>query len=146
MSISTVRRICARVFDVGESRVKIMDTKRASEALTADDVRTLVKDKAVVIIASKGPSRAAARYKQSRLRSGRRRGPGSKKGTSISTKDKWIMKIRSQRKLLFSLKLKVKHGEFRKVYRMIKGNAFKSKHALLTYLNENKLLTTGGMD
>ena len=140
MSIATVRRICSRVYSVGETRVKILDAKRAAEALTADDVRLLVKEKVILITSEKGPSRAAARYKQSRLGKGRRRGRGSKKGTSMSDKDKWISKIRSQRKLLHSLKSKFKKGEFRKVYKMVKGNAFKNKHVLSTYLKENNLL------
>ncbi len=140
MSVATVRRLCARIFDVGESRVRILDSKRAAEALSAEDVRELVKEKVVVILASKGPSRKAARHKQSRLRKGRRRGPGSKKGTSTSQKTLWIRKIRSQRKLLHALKPRIAKGSFRKVYKMVKGNAFKNKRALSTYLTENKLL------
>ena len=140
MSIATVRRLCSRIFNVGESRVRILDPKRASEALSAEDVRGLVKEKVVVVIASKGPSRKAARHKQSRIRAGRRRGPGSKKGTSILQKTLWIQKTRSQRKLLRSLKPTMVKGAFRKVYKMIKGNAFKNKRGLSTYLKENKLL------
>ena len=143
MSLATVKRVCSRIYGVGQSRIKVLDPKRASEALTADDVRNLVKDKVVIMIASQGPSRAAARKKQSRLRSGRRRGKGSKKGTSVSQKTLWIRKIRGQRKLLFALKPKLVDGAFRKVYPMVKGNAFKHKHALLTYLRENKLISAG---
>ena len=143
MSFSTVRRVCSRIFGVGQSRVKIIDLEKASKALSADDVRLLVKENAVVILPIHSPSRAPARFKQSRLRAGRRRGKGSKKGTSISEKALWMRKIRSQRKLLFSVKKSLTQGTFRKVYNMVKGNAFKSKHALLTYLRENKLIITG---
>ncbi len=140
MSIATIRRVCSRVYGVGESRVKIMDAKRASEALTADDARQLVKDKAIVITASQSPSRSAARWKHSRIRAGRRRGEGSKKGTGISHKQKWITKVRGQRKLLSSLKSKFKQkGAFRNVYKMVKGNAFKNKHGLLMYIRDNQL-------
>lgn len=139
MSISTIRRLSSRIYGVGESRVKILDQKRAAEALTAEDVKNLVKEKVIIIVASHGPSRAAARHKQSRKAMGRRRGRGSKKGTSVPQKEKWIAKVRAQRKLASSFKSKLKHGAFRKVYGMIKGNAFKSKHALFTYLKENNL-------
>ncbi len=142
MSLQTVRRVAARLFKAGESRVKIMDVARASEALTSEDIRALVKEGAVVILAKIGPSRAAARFKQSRKRSGRRRGKGSQKGSKyagLTQKDQWIAKIRSQRALLFSLRGKLKPTAVRKVYRQIKGNAFKNKHALLTYLKENSL-------
>ncbi|MFH0713001.1 MAG: 50S ribosomal protein L19e [Candidatus Micrarchaeota archaeon] len=140
MAISTVRRVASRIYGIGESRIKIMDPKRALEALTADDVRQLVKEKVVVFVAEKAPSRAAARLKQKRKSLGRRRGRGSKKGTSMPSKTKWILKIRGQRKLLASLKSKLKDGKFRKVYKMVKGNAFKSKQALSTYLKDNQLM------
>lgn len=146
MSISTVRRICSRLYGVGESRVKIIDAKRADEALSADDVRSLVKEKAILIIGSKAPSRRAARFKQSRLSQGRRRGRGSRKGTRVSQKTLWIRKIRSQRKLLASLKHKLANGAFRKTYKMIKGNAFRNKRALSTYLQENKLIVNANGD
>ncbi|MFH1247026.1 MAG: 50S ribosomal protein L19e [Candidatus Micrarchaeota archaeon] len=142
MSVATVRRLCSRIFNVGESRVKILDQKKSGEALSAEDVRELVKEKIIVIEVSRGPSKAAARYKQSRLKSGRRRGPGSKKGTGVSNKTKWIEKIRSQRKLLRSLKPKLKQGSYRKIYKMVKGNAFKNKRALSTYLRDNQLLVS----
>ena len=146
MSIATVRRICARVYEVGETRVKIIDIKRASEALTADDVRLLVKEKAVIITAAKAPSRAAARRKQSRKHAGRRRGSGSKKGTGMSDKAKWVIKLRSQRKLLAAVKPTLKPGAFRKLYKMAKGNAFKTKHALSAYIKDNQLsLSTNGI-
>ncbi len=146
MSIATVRRICSRVYNVGETRVKILDAKRASEALTADDVRLLVKEKAIMITAAKAPSRAAARHKQARRHAGRRRGSGSKKGTGMSDKTKWIIKLRSQRKLLAAIKPTLKPGAFRKLYKMTKGNAFKTKHALSAYVKDNQLtLSTNGV-
>ncbi len=142
MAISTIRRIAARIYRVGETRVRIADQKKASQALTADDVRQLVKDKILVIRPLKRPSRASARWKQARIRSGRRRGRGSKKGTGFSQKRKWIEKTRSQRKLLVIYKAKLKPGAFRKLYRMVKGNAFRNKHALVTYMNENHLVVS----
>lgn len=142
MSLQTIRRIAARISKAGESRVKIIDATRAAQALTAEDVRGLIKDGVVVITAKRGPSRAAARFKQSRLRAGRRRGKGSLKGSKfagLTQKDQWIQKVRALRSLLKSLKPKLKEGAYRSVYRKVKGNAFKNKHALLTYLKENSL-------
>ncbi len=140
MSIETIKRICARVYGVGQTKVKIIDQKKAKEALTTDDVKELVKEKVIIILPNKSPSRAAARRKLSRIRMGRRRGRGSKKGTAMSTKRRWIEKVRAQRRLLFSLKNKLKSTAFRALYRMIKGNAFRNKRALSTYLHENKMV------
>ncbi len=141
MSFSTVKRICSRVYGVGETRVKILDVPKVQGALTADDVRSLVKEKAIIITPLRSPSRRASRWKQSRIAIGRRRGKGSRKGTKVSEKSKWLKKIRSQRKLLFSLKSKFKQkSDFRKVYLMIKGSAFRNKRAVLSYLRENKMV------
>ena len=142
MSLQTIRRIAARLSKAGESRVKIMDTERAGQALTSEDVRGLIKDGVILIEAKRGPTRAGARFKQSRMRAGRRRGKGSQKGSKyagLTAKDQWIQKVRAQRSLLSSLRSKLKEGAFRSVYRKVKGNAFKNKHALMTYLKENNL-------
>ncbi|MEM4255300.1 MAG: 50S ribosomal protein L19e [Candidatus Norongarragalinales archaeon] len=143
MGLKTVRRLVASIANAGESRVKIIDAARAKEALTRDDARSLIKEGAVVIEQKKGVGRNKARFKQSRVHSGRRRGPGSRKGASFagkSRKERWVEKVRSQRKVLKSMKSGLAQGAYRKLYSMIKGNLFKTKKQLLSYARENKLL------
>ncbi len=142
MSFATVRRLAAKIFKVGESRVRIVEPQAAIQALTGDDVRDLVKNKSVIILPKKGVSRAKARFNQSRKAAGRGRGPGSKRGTiyaRMPKKERWIRKVRSQRKILKnSVGLDSKFR--RKVYGMVKGNAFKAKKQLVAYLKEQKLV------
>ncbi len=142
MSMQTVRRLASRILDVGESRVRILDEEAASKAITADDVRGLLRDGAIGILLEKHASRAKARTKATRAKEGRRRGPGSQKGSYYaghSRKDRWMELVRSQRQYLTAVKARLKEGTYPKVYKMIKGSAFRSRKILKQYLDENQL-------
>ncbi len=137
MSMKTVRRLAAKIWRSGKSRVRILDTKRASEALTSEDVKQLIADKAVILLQKTGVSRGAGRDKAERKAKGRRSGPGSRKGSQFagtSAKDLWMRKVRAQRRLLKSQKGKISKSDYRDAYRMVKGNAFLSKKRLEDYL------------
>ncbi|MBI2444933.1 50S ribosomal protein L19e [Candidatus Micrarchaeota archaeon] len=142
MSMQTVRRLAARILDVGESRVRILDTEAASKAITADDVRGLLNEGAIGILAEKHASGANARAKAQRAKQGRRRGPGSQKGSYYaghSRKERWMELVRAQRQYLSAVKARLKEGTYPKVYKMIKGSAFRSRKNLKAYLDENQL-------
>ncbi|MBU1197497.1 50S ribosomal protein L19e [Candidatus Micrarchaeota archaeon] len=139
MAIHTVRRLAAKIWRSGESRVRIMDAKRAGEALTTEDVKQLIEEKVVILLPKQGVSRGKARIKQSRKKMGRGRGKGSRKGSKyagISKKDRWIRKVRAQRRLLKSRQGKIPNAVYRSTYRMIKGNAFPDKKRLEDYLKK----------
>ena len=42
MSVKTVRRVAGDILKCGISRIKILDAKRAMEALTREDVKQLI--------------------------------------------------------------------------------------------------------
>ncbi len=139
MSLKTVRRLASRLLGVGESHVKILDAKRAGEALTSDDVRSLISEGVIVGEQRVGVGRAKARFKQARLHSGRRRQHGSRKGgRKAKKKKKWVSLTRGMRRALSALKPSLKKGYYRNAYLKIKGGYFKSKAQLLQYLRENK--------
>jgi len=147
MAMNTVRRIAAEILGVGQSKVKFKPeaASRIEEALTREDIRALIADGSVFALPKMGVSRIRGKKKQEQKRKGRRFGSGSRKGTFAARsgkKDTWIAKVRSQRKYLVSLikEGKVNEGESRKIYLMIKGNAFKGVKVLATYLKDNKLL------
>ncbi len=138
MSLKTIRRVVSRIFKVGKSRVKIVNEVEASQALTADDVRELLKKKSIEIKPKKGVSRTKVNKRKKR-----KRGAGSIKGrkrTRAFRKESWIKKIRAQRKYLKGIKNKLKNGAYRSLYLMIKGNNFKTKKALKNYIEEHELL------
>jgi large subunit ribosomal protein L19e len=147
MAMNTVRRIASEILGVGESKVKfrIDSTQKISEALTREDIRALIKEGAIFAQAKMGVSRIRGREKREQIRKGRRSGKGSKKGTfaaRLGEKSNWIAKVRAQRRHLFSLVAsgKLAAGAKRRIYGMIKGNAFKGVKVLDIYLKDNKLL------
>ncbi|MCX8198152.1 MAG: 50S ribosomal protein L19e [Candidatus Micrarchaeota archaeon] len=147
MAVDTVRRLASGMLKVGESKIRFAkdSLSKIQEALTREDVRALIKEGAIYAISPRGVSRAKGRNKQRQLKKGRRFGAGSKKGTIQSRrgkKDFWMKKVRAQRNYLRSLAEagKLPHQEVRKIYLMIKGNAFRGVKALETYLKDNKLL------
>ncbi len=141
MSMQTVRRLAARILGIGQSRVRILDEEAASRAITADDVRGLMNQGAIGILDEKHSSRGKARRKAVRKTAGRRRGPGSQKGSyyaGLSRKSRWMQQVRAQRAYLAAHKTRLKEGTYADVYKMIKGNAFRSRKNLKTYLDANQ--------
>ena len=135
MTLKTVRRLAADVAGVGESRIRVVDAKRANEALTRDDVRTLFSEGAVAVVEAKGSGRAKARFKQQRTHSGRRRGAGSAKGSVAARgKSEWIALVRGLRRALALRKSRLGRVDYRRAYRMIKGGFFKNKRQLAEFI------------
>ncbi len=144
MAMNTVRRIAAEVLGVGQSKVRINpeSAQKAGEALTRDDVRDLISEGAIYALQPRGVSRLRGRVKRAQMRKGRRMGKGSRKGTfsaRLSDKEAWMAKVRAQRKMLREMvsQGKVKEGTARKIYSMIKGNAFRGVKVLEAHLKES---------
>ncbi len=141
MSLETAKRLASRILKCGETRVRVLDAKKASDALTADDVRSLINQGAIGCIAKIGVGRGKSKFKQSRKLAGRRRGTGSTKGKKFALEDRkerWMKKIRAQRKMLSHSKKSLEDGAYKKAYSMSKGGYFKDKKHLAAYLAEHK--------
>ncbi len=142
MAVTTVKRLASRILGAGESRIRIADQAEAAKAITADDVRGLISSGAVYVLAAKPNNRSKAVEKQRRKVLGRRRSAGSKKGSyyaGYSRKERWMDLVRSQREYLSVAKPRLGEGAYPKLYRMVKGNAFRSRKNLKQYIDENKL-------
>ena len=135
MTIATVRRLAADIFDVGQNKVRISPDgiKEAEGALTRADVKTLI-DKGIVTKA-KPQGRASTR------KTGRR-GRGRRRGTPVDPKEVWMDKVRSQRRMLNMLVSSgaVKKDAKRALYFKVKSGIFRNKRAMLLYLKDNKLV------
>jgi large subunit ribosomal protein L19e len=113
---------------VGKNRVRI-DPDRVEDvesAITREEVRKLVHEKAISATPIQGVSRGRAKTIQAKKRRGRRKGAGSKSGTPravISKKEAWMSKIRSLRRKLRELKAKrtITESNYRELY-MIAGS------------------------
>ncbi|MEM4555002.1 MAG: 50S ribosomal protein L19e [Candidatus Anstonellaceae archaeon] len=144
---STVRRIAAEILRVGENKVRFKPEayQKIEEALTREDVRSLIAEGAIYALKKKGVSRVRGRLHHQAQKKGRRRGPGSRKGrrgARQDTKRAWIAKVRAQRRYLRQLADagRIEKSTMRKIYLMIKGNAFRGVKAMEAYLKDNKLL------
>jgi len=132
VNLNLKRRLVARMLGVGVDRVWF--DPEAIEDLegidTRDDVRKLLKQNVIKILPIKG---------QTRRKKKKRRGPGSRKGKKtarLSKKERWMMRVRAQRKLLRKLrdKGKLTKSEYRKLYMLVKGGMFRSRAHLLEYI------------
>lgn len=135
MELNKVRALAAKALGVGRSRIRFADAEKASEAITREDVRTLYKDRAIVVLPETGTSRGRARVLMAKKKLGRKVGRGKRRGTKGAREDKkakWMRQVRSQRELL-----KAKRPlEYRKLYKMVKGGYFKSLKHLETAIRK----------
>lgn len=146
MKLSTQKRLAAHIMQVGVSRVWIdpQFEDEVSLAITRDDIRRLVDERAIQKKPITGVSRSRARYVLRQKRKGQRKGPGTRKGkasTILSGKERWMMKIRPLRKELKTLRDngKISRKTYRELYLKAKGNAFRNRAHLKTYISERKL-------
>ncbi len=143
MRINRAVEIVAEMYGVGVKRVWV-DPSRLEEvenAMTKDDLRGLIAQGIIRILPKRGTSRVRARKIHEQKKKGRRRGQGSRKGkpgARSGRKEQWVKKIRAIRRLLRELKEKGKitPEEYRKIYRMAKGGAVRSKRHVLEIVRE----------
>jgi large subunit ribosomal protein L19e len=141
------KRMAASLLKCGVNRVW-MDHDRIDEiakAVTKDDIRILIRGKAIKSRQEKGISRGRKKFNAKQKKKGRRRGQGSRKGAKYARfprKNQWIRTIRSLRTFLRSLRNegKVSKSDYRKYYRKAKGGEFRSKHHLNTHLISDGVL------
>ncbi|MEW6722486.1 MAG: 50S ribosomal protein L19e [Candidatus Micrarchaeota archaeon] len=135
MTISTVRRLAADIFGVGQNKVRISPDglKEAEGALTRADVSGLIGKG---IITKAKPQGRASTSK------GGRRGRGRRRGTAIDSKTAWMEKVRSQRAFLRMLVASgaLKKESKREIYWKVKSGIFRNKRAMMLYLKDNGLV------
>ncbi|ABR56978.1 50S ribosomal protein L19e [Methanococcus aeolicus] len=147
MDISTQRRIASDVLDCGIDRVWIdpENLDKVKFAITKDDIRALIKDGIIVKKQKKGISSGRAKKLKEQKRKGKRKGQGSRKGAKgarTPKKRKWINTIRPLRCMLKELREEesIEVSSYRKLYRMAKGGAFRSKNHMKLYMEDHDLL------
>ena len=146
MDVKTQRRLAAKILKVGSNRVKIDPDSLydLSLAITREDVRRHIDDGDIRKKKIQGVSRGRARAVAAKKKRGQRIGPGSRKGpkySRLSKKDRWINKIRAQRKFLKQLRDEgyIDTTTYRKLYLQSKGGLFRSVRYLRNYIAEHGL-------
>ncbi len=140
-NLSTQKRISASILGCGVHRVRF-DPERLSDiqnAISREDLRTLIDEDAISAVQRKGNSRGRAREKMAKRSYGHCKGPGRRRGAAGARnprKRQWIQKIRAIRKTLTELK---DSGEinphlYRMLYRQAAGGQYRSVAHLKAHL------------
>lgn len=127
----TQLRIAADMLKCGTSRVWMDQAAAAkiSAAITRADVRRLIAAGAIRKLPAEHKGAAGKRRYQ---RAGSRKGGAAAR--SGGPKTRWLKIVRPQRALLSELKPGLTPLAYRRVYRMIKGGAFRSRAHLAAYI------------
>ena len=147
MNLTTQKRLAAEILKVGENRVWI-DPERmdeVSKAITRENVKQLISNKAIRVKPEKGISSYRSKKIATQKRKGRRKGHGSTKGAKGSRnpkKEAWMTTIRALRTDLKGMRenREINKTTYRKLYKMAKGGAFRSKSYMKTYARDHGLL------
>lgn len=139
------KKIAAEMLKCGVSRIRITDEAAVSEALTRQDLRGLIRKGVISKVQKRGTSKFAVRKLKEQKGKGRRKGVGKRRGsrkTRLPPKRAWINTIRAVRSLLKELKKnnQIESRNYRKIYLMAKGGAFRSRKHMLNYLKEHEML------
>jgi large subunit ribosomal protein L19e len=147
MNSTIQRKLAAKITKRSVKKIKLDLTRLddIKEAITREDVRGLIKDRAILIEPARGVSRARAKKLKAQRAKGRRRGQGSRKGRDTARtpgKRAWINKIRLQRTFLRNLKEKnkISKEDYKDLYSKSKGGFFRSLRHMKLYLTEHKLV------
>ncbi len=130
MSLKSQRRLAADMLKVGQNRVWL-DPERVVDieaAITREEVRRLIHEKAIRRLSVEGVSRSRVRVRHAKLKRGLRRGHGKRSKRRISKKTAWMMRIRALRRRLRWLKEKrvITEKTYRRFYNMAGSGAFDS--------------------
>ena len=143
MSVVSQKRMAADLLKVGKTRIWVdpEDTDRVSSAITREEIRKLIHEGSIKKLPEIGISRGRKRVRKKELRAGRHKGPGSIKGKKGSSKARWVIRIRSIRRRLRTLRDKrfITTEVYRKLVLMAKGGNFRSAVHLDEYIEAHKL-------
>ncbi len=146
MNINAQRRLAAEILKCGVHRVFIHPDAidDVQMAITREDIRNLIKNKAISKRYPIGISRARANEKLRKKQKGRARGIGSRKGPKSARsnpKREWINRIRPLRRELKKLRAteKIEVSTYRNLYMKAKGGQFNSVATMHRYMDEKKM-------
>lgn len=142
------RRMAAELLDCGKNRIWIdpLHTDEVANAITREDVRRLIRQDIIQKEDAQGTSRGRARHNERQKEKGRRRGPGSRKGSKGARnpkKEDWKTRIRALRDQLRTLRDqgRISSSTYRTYYNRAKGGEYTSRKHLLSHLVTDGVLT-----
>lgn len=149
-NVTPQRRMAADILGIGQNKVYI-DPDQVGDvatAVTRQDVRNLIKQGTIQKREDQGTSRGRARHTQEQKKKGRKQSHGSRKGRKTarkSAKEEWMQKIRGLRSELKQLRDNdtITASQYRHLYRMAKGNAFRNKKHMQIYMEKEMGINPG---
>lgn len=144
VNLRAKKRLVSRVVGVGLSRIKF-DPESAddiADAITRDNIRSLISSGAITIKAAKGTSRGRAKFKKTQ-KGKRGTTTGSKKGSKgarVGKKQVYVKKVRALRHRLKVAKdrKEITNPQFWELYRKIGGNTVRNIAHLRSLIEEIK--------
>ncbi len=144
MQIKIQKRLAARILKCSKNDIWLDPNRleEIKEAITKVDLRSLIKDNAIMAKRIKGISKFRIRKNKLQKSKGRRRGAGSIKGgknARLRGKTAWMGRIRVQREFLKNLRDKkaIDLRSYRSLYMKSKGGFFRSKRHLKMFMHEH---------
>lgn len=147
MNLTTQKRLAASVLKVGVNRVWIdpEQMEEVSRAITRDGIRQLIDQDVIKAKPETGISSYRSKKLAEQKKKGKRKGRGSIKGAKKARTPKKQVWMKTIRALRSDLKDMRNSGEidpttYRKLYKMAKGGAFRSKSYMKTYAKDHDLI------
>ena len=144
VNLHAKKQLASRIVGVGVHRIRF-DSEHLddiADAITRDDIRTLITANTISIKSFKGTSRGRAKIKKIQ-KSKRGATQGSKKGRKgarVGKKSVYVNKVRALRYILKIAKdrKEITNDVFKIVYKKIRGNTIRNKAHLRTVIEEVK--------
>ena len=144
VNLKSKKRLVSRIVGVGVNRVRFDNDHLddVADAITRDDIRSLITANTITIKSFTGTSRGRAKTKKAQ-KSKRGATQGSKKGRKgarVGKKTVYVNKVRALRYILRIAKdrKEITNDVFKAVYKKINGNTIRNKAHLRTVIAEVK--------
>ena len=144
VNLHAKKQLASRIVGVGVHRIRF-DSEHLddiADAITRDDIRSLITANTISVKSFKGTSRGRAKIKKIQ-KSKRGATQGSKKGRKgarVGKKSVYVNKVRALRYILKIAKdrKEITNNVFKIVYKKIRGNTIRNKAHLRTVIEEVK--------
>jgi large subunit ribosomal protein L19e len=147
INIRYKRKLAARTLGVGTNRIKFEPEflEDVLDAITRNDIRSLVTARTIYVEPKRGTSRGRARARHLKNKK-HGKGAGSKKGRKTARQGKkevWVKKVRAMRRHIKILKRRgeINNKAFWNLYTKINGGSVRSLAHLQELVNEVKATT-----
>ena len=142
VNLKSKKQLVSRIMGVGVNRVRF-DSEHLddiADAITRDDIRSLMTANTITIKSFTGTSRGRAKIKKIQ-KSKRGTGQGSKKGRKGAREGKKIVYVNKVRALRYILRIakdrkEIDNDIFKSIYKKIGGNTIRNKAHLRTIISE----------